>query len=261
MKSAGSTSSRFKRAFTLVELLVVIGIIALLISILLPALNKAKQAANTTTCLSNLRQWTMAWQLYCQDNKDQSFGYNAGKAGSLWMEALNPYIKRDSPNVRTCPQAVQLSVRPVVLGCNPGSFDSSWVWTPYAGSYAVNGFRYRNYQQGSATFDFPNENIPNASHKKSAIAVTFADSAWVDFWAINTKQDPSSDPEQYKSPDVSAQWGHLRLAMRHNKAANVAFGDGSARTVRAAGLWTLCWSGSDKDKSRDVSDSIPAVAR
>ncbi|HEY7089531.1 MAG TPA: type II secretion system protein [Tepidisphaeraceae bacterium] len=60
---------RSKGAFTLVELLVVIGIIALLISVLLPALNKARQAANTTACLSNLRSMGQAWSIYLSQNK------------------------------------------------------------------------------------------------------------------------------------------------------------------------------------------------
>jgi prepilin-type N-terminal cleavage/methylation domain-containing protein/prepilin-type processing-associated H-X9-DG protein len=62
-------SGQSKRAFTLVELLVVIGIIAVLIAILLPALNKARQASKSTVCLSNLRQMGTAWTMYLSDSK------------------------------------------------------------------------------------------------------------------------------------------------------------------------------------------------
>jgi len=94
---AGRGSRR--SGFTLVELLVVIGIIALLISILLPALNKARRQAQVVQCASNLRQLAGAFTNYCQDNRGRDFPYyyqNGTTAQVNWAVELISYIY---PNV------------------------------------------------------------------------------------------------------------------------------------------------------------------
>ena len=68
-----------RAAFTLVELLVVIGIIAILIGILLPTIARARESARRASCLSNLRQVSMAMRFYAHDNRDQvPLGYRSG---------------------------------------------------------------------------------------------------------------------------------------------------------------------------------------
>jgi prepilin-type N-terminal cleavage/methylation domain-containing protein len=77
LKSSAPIPRRDRKGFTLVELLVVIGIIAVLLGILLPVISKSREQATRTKCASNLRQWAIALHAYASMNRS-AFPYNGG---------------------------------------------------------------------------------------------------------------------------------------------------------------------------------------
>jgi prepilin-type N-terminal cleavage/methylation domain-containing protein/prepilin-type processing-associated H-X9-DG protein len=131
-------------AFTLVELLVVIGIIALLISILLPSLNRAREAAKQVQCLSNLRQIANAVMIYCNGNR----GVFPGQGGNnylahnwvQWKNVVDPDHREHVNQSALAPFLTKGEVLEQILRCpsdDPVSHTKGGP-PPYPYSYSIN---------------------------------------------------------------------------------------------------------------------------
>lgn len=203
-----------RSAFTLVELLVVIGVIALLIALLLPALGKAKQAAAKTACLSNLRQVHQAFHLYAMNNDGQvPLGHRSASkqfnsmvysttAGGRWVlfGLLQQAGLFSSPSVLFCPA----EHNPKFMFDTP---DNPWPARDVPPT--------KNVQAGYGAR--PEREIPD------------------DLSAPPPAMQPFALPrlEKFKSRAIFADLtaARNRVLSRHGNGVNVLYGDGSARWV------------------------------
>lgn len=100
--ASSSVTNNTQRGFTLIELLVVIAIIALLMAILMPALQRGRKQARTVACLSNLKQWSLIFNMYTDEHNGH---FHKGlERGHHWTVVMKPYYG-DNKKIFYCPTA------------------------------------------------------------------------------------------------------------------------------------------------------------
>ena len=209
-----SKIGRNRNGFTLVEILVVVGIIALLAAISLAVFARVKNSARTTSCQSNLRQIGLAMQLYTADARGLYPAYSDVPPNCTWVDALLPYVK--SGEIFNCPAAPDEIYKP---GCGVSESDGTEL-RDFNGSYVLN--------------------VPDAARTVSTNRVRFPDRFIVVF-------DGQSSSLQFASPNEGtgliapeSQPGNFR----HDGRLNALFADGHVRKLAAEkvskrGFWRL----------------------
>jgi prepilin-type N-terminal cleavage/methylation domain-containing protein/prepilin-type processing-associated H-X9-DG protein len=96
IKVSNRASKRFLTGFTLVELLVVIAIIAILMAVLMPALNRVREQGKRAVCLNNLKQLTLAWIIYSDENDDRLVRGDTGEYNGRHPDET-PWVLKDWP--------------------------------------------------------------------------------------------------------------------------------------------------------------------
>ena len=234
------------RGFSLVELLVVIGIIGLLLALLLPVVAGVRRAARGTRCLATLQQWSAAYQAYLNGNGGRSFSLRGvpnrldeGNNPLMWWEILQPN-QTERAEMLLCPEATEPAnavPKDAFHAWGPERFwdTPTQIRGPYVGSYGFNSWLYHPASEE----DRFAEHVRLPTKEASRMPVIF-DCARLDIPVLDT--DP---PAIYgaKLP-AGTKPGSMRWAAleRHGDGINVGFLDGHAERVPVPGLWKLKWS-------------------
>ncbi|MFQ6036091.1 MAG: type II secretion system protein [Sedimentisphaerales bacterium] len=220
--------------FTLIELLVVIAIIALLMAILMPALNRVKKQAKAVACQAKLKQWGLFLDMYAEDNNGYFMSGSGGKYFE-WMEPALPYYKQGA--MRLCPMATK-NLHP---GAGHwGSTFTTWQRDDFVGSYGINEFLF-NPNPGMITqWGHPTSmNWRTKNVQRGQYIPAFADCLWVGAAPHHTDEPPDFEGEWHHSFNHNMK----RLCLnRHGGAINIVFLDWSLQRVRLKSLWRHKWN-------------------
>ncbi|MBN1844948.1 MAG: type II secretion system protein [Sedimentisphaerales bacterium] len=236
-----------RRAFTLIELLIVIAIISVLLTLLVPALTQARHQARSAVCLATLKHWSMIYQMYAEDYKGKLPEFVPSTVHSTnFMENLRDYYA-DINSMRTCPEAKIVSTDNPT-GYQPLSFFGdtyhAWQVDPTALFVADDDWGIGSYGENSWIRKTSDEKcwgkVDAKGEPRTDEIPVLMDARWNNFWAEN--DDPWDDPTCVLNYGTW-NWEEIAAVVmrRHNEGINICFLDGSAGYVPAEDLWNLRW--------------------